>query len=309
MTLFRLIIAFTLAQIVSVHAQTPRLRDAVTVRGSTVTLADLVEGAPDGPPLFMAPAPGTTGTIRAQRIKEAALQAGVTDIDLRALPHVAVTRAARKIDAAAMSDDIRTALAAKLGVAAETLDLQFDGAPNFTALLLPQDGPLLADLSVDTNARRFHATLDPARPVAERPAIAGRFREMVDVAILKRPLARGETVSADHIAFERRGRNEVPDAASHTASVGLVAKNPVAAGQPLRQGDLGKPILVERNSLVTLVFQTPGMALQLRGRAQDQGALGDAISVLNPVSKRVVVGVVTGPGRATVNPEQQDTTP
>lgn len=307
MTLLRLSIAFFIVQTFCAAAQTPRLRDAVTVRGSTVTLADLVEGAPEGPPVFMAPAPGSTGTIRAQRIKEAALQAGMTDIDLRALPHVAVTRAARKIDAIAMTDDIRTALAGKLGVAPSTLDLQFDGAPDLTALLLPQDGPLVADLAIDSAARRFTATLDPARPAHERPRIAGRFREMVEVAVLKRPLARGETVTADHLTTERRARNDVPDAASHAASIGLVAKNPVAAGQPLRQADLGKPVLVERNSLVTLVFQTPGMALQLRGRAQDQGALGDAISVLNPVSKRVVVGVVTGPGRATVNPEQQDT--
>ena len=290
-------------------AQTLKLRDTVTVSAATITLADLVEGAPVGPPLFMAPAPGSTGTIKAARVKEAALQAGVTDIDWRALPHVAVTRAARKIDAATLGEEIRTALAAKLNVPPASLDVMFDQAPEATILLLPHDGPLVAEMAIDATTRRFSTTLDPTRPARERPLIAGRFREMAEIAVLKKALARGETVTAEHLMTERRARTEVPDGASMAASLGLVAKNSIGAGQPLRTSDLGKPVLVEKNSLVTVLFQTPGMALQLRGRAQDQGALGDAITILNPVSKKTVVGVVTGPGRALVNPEQQDSTP
>ncbi len=298
-------IVFTLIA-TTAGAQTLKLRDAITVSAATITLADLVEGAPLGPPLFMAPAPGATGTIRAARVKEAALQAGVTDVDWRALPHVAVTRAARKIDAAALGDDLRSALATKLNIAPAALELVFDTAPEPTALLLPQDGPLVADLAIDTVTRRFSATLDPARPARERPLIAGRYRETVEVAIVKKPIARGDTITADHIAIERRARTDVLDGASVDVAVGMVAKTSIAPGQPLRTGDLGKPVLVEKNSLVTVIFQTPGMALQLRGRAQDQGAFGDAITILNPVSKKTVVGVVTGPGRALVNPEQQE---
>ena len=38
----------------------------------------------------------------------------------------------------------------------------------------------------------------------------------------------------------------------------------------------------------------------MRGQAHDAGALGDTINVLNEQSKRVVQGVVSGPGRVTV---------
>lgn len=309
MTMWRLSIGFLLASMVMSHAQTPRLRDTVTVRGSTISLADLIEGAPEGPPIFMAPAPGASGTIRASRIKEAALQAGLAEIDWRALPHVAVTRSGRTLDASALTDDVRQTLATKLGLSPVSLEIAFEPLPDLATLLLPHDGTVIADITYDPPTRRFTVSLDPTRPQRDRPQLSGRYRETVEIAILRRPLARGEVISADHIALERRGRGDVPDAANATGVIGLVAKNGVAAGQPLRQSDLTKPILIERNSLVTVTFQTPGMALQLRGRAQDQGSLGEAISILNPVSKKIVVGVVTGPGRALVNPEQQETKP
>ena len=71
-------------------------------------------------------------------------------------------------------------------------------------------------------------------------------------------------------------------------------------GQPLRDSDLMKPEIVQRNESVTIVYEAPGMVLTMRGKAQDAGALGDTISVLNVQSKRVVQGKISGPGRVTV---------
>ena len=51
---------------------------------------------------------------------------------------------------------------------------------------------------------------------------------------------------------------------------------------------------------VTIIYQAPGVTLTLRGQAQDSGALGDTISVLNSESKRVVQAVVSGPDRVSV---------
>lgn len=303
------ILIFLCAPLLAAQAETPRLRDMVTIRSATISLADLLEGVDLQTPVFMAPAPGTTGTIRAQRVKEAALQAGLTDIDLRALAHVSVTRIARAMDAKAVSDDIQNALADRLKLPVTSLDVQFDQALNTTALLLPDDATLIAELTLDPVARRFTASLDPQRPAHERPIITGRYRELVETAVLKKPLTRGETITEDHITLEKRPRHDSSETMPLAATLGLIAKTNMVIGQPLRAQDVTKPILVERNSLVTVSFQIPGMALQLRGRAQDQGALGDAISILNPVSKKIVVGIVTGPGRASVNPEQQEMKP
>ena len=55
-----------------------------------------------------------------------------------------------------------------------------------------------------------------------------------------------------------------------------------------------------RNDSVTIVYQAPGLTLTLRGQAQEAGALGDTIGVLNVDSKRIVQGIITAPGRVTV---------
>jgi flagellar basal body P-ring formation protein FlgA len=61
-----------------------------------------------------------------------------------------------------------------------------------------------------------------------------------------------------------------------------------------------KPAVVQRNDIVTIFYEAPGINLTLRGQAQDAGALGDTVNVMNIQSKRVVQGVVVGPGRVTV---------
>ena len=62
-----------------------------------------------------------------------------------------------------------------------------------------------------------------------------------------------------------------------------------------------KPDLVQRNETVTLVYEVPGVVLTIRGKAVDGGAEGDVINVLNEQSKRIVQGMIVGPGRVAVN--------
>jgi flagella basal body P-ring formation protein FlgA len=80
----------------------------------------------------------------------------------------------------------------------------------------------------------------------------------------------------------------------------MAARGAMQGGRPLRYADLMKPDLVLRNEAVTLVYEAPGMVLTIRGKANDSGAAGDVISVLNEQSKRLVQGVVIGPGRVAV---------
>ena len=72
------------------------------------------------------------------------------------------------------------------------------------------------------------------------------------------------------------------------------------AGQALRAADLAKPDLVQRDDNVTLIYESAGLYLTIRGKALDSGTEGDVVSVLNLQSKRTISGVVIGRGQVAI---------
>ena len=94
--------AMTLFALPLMAAGSPlRLRGDVTARGDTLSLGDLVEGAPSelaARPLFRAPALGAIGTIQARRIIESVATLGLTGIETGGRVQVTVQRAARRVD-------------------------------------------------------------------------------------------------------------------------------------------------------------------------------------------------------------------
>ena len=73
------------------------------------------------------------------------------------------------------------------------------------------------------------------------------------------------------------------------------------AGQALRVADLAKPDLVQRDQNVTLIYESTGLYLTIRGKAMEGGTEGDVVSVLNLQSKRTVSGVVIGRGQVAIS--------
>jgi flagella basal body P-ring formation protein FlgA len=64
--------------------------------------------------------------------------------------------------------------------------------------------------------------------------------------------------------------------------------------------DLGAPLLVERNMLVTMVLEGPGLLLTAKGKALEGAPRGATVPVVNLASQTIVEGEVTGPGRVRV---------
>ena len=114
------------------------------------------------------------------------------------------------------------------------------------------------------------------------------------------PIERGEVLKASDLAVVRRPKTKAAPSPTSTRAVGLAARHPLRPGQPLHAADLMKPEIVPRNDTVTIVYQAPGLTLTLRGQAQEAGALGDTIGVLNINSKRTMQGVISAPGRVTI---------
>lgn len=285
----------------------PALRDHVTVDSDLVRIGDLVENA--GPvadiPIFRAPDLGTTGAVSTDQIVEAIGPHQLIDIDTRGLSEVVVTRASRAISPQEIAATVTRALAQQYGLGdPHDISLNFD-LPVHTLQVEPgATGSLQARVvTCDPHSGRFDVILElPSSEVLRhQPArFTGTAVETVDAVAVNRAVERGEVLQASDLTVVRRPKAQAAGLVDMQAAIGLAARHQLRPGQPIYLADLMKPEIVQRNDTVTLVYQAPGLTLTLRGQAQNAGALGDTIDVLNPQTKRVVQGVVSGPDRVSV---------
>jgi flagella basal body P-ring formation protein FlgA len=129
----------------------------------------------------------------------------------------------------------------------------------------------------------------------------GAAIETVESAVVTRAVERNEVLKSSDVVTERRPKAEVgSDAATRDRAVGMQMRKQIRAGQALKVADLGKPDLVARDENVTLIYETAGLYLTIRGKATEAGTEGDVINVLNLQSKRTVSGVVIGRGQVAI---------
>ena len=285
----------------------PALKASVTVTGDVVRIGDLIDnaGAVADVPIFRAPDLGTTGAVETDRIVDAIRPHQLIGIDTRGLAEVIVTRASRAITAQEISSRVAQALVGQYGFGnAHNILVNFDQnvrtlqvEPNLTGELQVQA------LSYDPRTTRFDVTFAlPASMELRRQSAryTGTASETVDALAVEHPVEHGEVLKASDLTIVRRPKTDTGVVTDAKAVVGLAARHQLHPGQPLSAGDLMKPEIVQRNDTVTIVYQVPGVTLTLRGQAQETGALGDTISVLNAESKRVVQAVISGSDRVTV---------
>ncbi|WP_281981069.1 flagellar basal body P-ring formation chaperone FlgA [Thalassorhabdomicrobium marinisediminis] len=87
---------------------------------------------------------------------------------------------------------------------------------------------------------------------------------------------------------------------SPQAAIGQEARVALYAGRPIRPGDIGPPSVVERNQILTLVYQNGGITISTEGRALDRAGPGDVIRVMNLSSRTTVSALIDTNGTAFV---------
>jgi len=283
----------------------PVLRPAVTVTSDIVRIGDLVAnaGAAADIAIFRAPDPGETGSVPSARVLDAIRPHHLIGINTQNIKEVTVTRAGRAISPKDIEAQIARFVASQFGL----------GKPDHIAVLFDRElrtvhvEPTVGELRIiranyDQRSTRFDVVFEPPGGPGRPPLhFTGRLYEAVEVAILTRPLARGEIVKPSDITIERKPKAELTgDSGPAEGAIGLAARSPLQAGQVIRRADVMKPELVHANDTVTIFYEVPGIILTMRGKAIDSGADGDVVSVLNIQSKRVIQGSVSGPGRITI---------
>ena len=282
----------------------PRLKAAVTVTGAIVHIGDLIEhaGIVAKVPIFRSPDLGATGTVSADAVLAAVRAHALVGLDPGAVHDVMVTRASRTIAPQEIEDRIAAALSAQYALGEpENLTLRFeDGVQAVHVEPTVEGEPHVTRITYNPRSTRFHAVV--AIPSQRPLRLTGHATAMEEVAMVARTVARGEVLKQGDVVMARRPRrNTPPDAITdRDLAAGLAARRALQPGRPIRTADLMKPELVRRNEIVVMMYQIPGIMLTMRGRATESGAEGDVIGILNEQTKRVMHGVVTGPGRVII---------
>ena len=286
----------------------PVLRGNVTVSSDIVRVGDIIDNAGSAAQIaiYRAPDLGTTGSLPVPQVLNALRAHQVIGVDARDLKEISVTRLARTIDSKDIEAQVARALERRNGLGdAANLALTFDRDPGDIRLDASNTGNMqAAAVRYDSRNTRFDITFEIASENGAAPTklrFTGTAVETVEAAVLARNVERGEVVKSSDVLVERRPKAEVgTDATSRDRAVGMQARRQLRAGQAMKVADLAKPDLVTRDQNVTLIYETPGLYLTVRGKALEGGTEGDVVNVMNLQSKRTVSGTVTGRGQVSI---------
>lgn len=129
-----------------------------------------------------------------------------------------------------------------------------------------------------------------------RLPIFGRAQAVLRVPALRLPVTPDEVITAADLTRVQVHAQVPPAGLAEPADiVDAQARRRLAAHRMLTERAPGPPLLVRRGRPVELIYARPGLYVTTLGVAQENGALGDLVRVVNPESRRELQGVVSGP--------------
>jgi flagella basal body P-ring formation protein FlgA len=189
--------------------------------------------------------------------------------------------------------------------------------PEIRAALAENGMPSQADVKLAkpnqriSSAKVAHASYNPLsgrfiiRMESSGETILGVAHAMQAVPVLSRSLARGDTIADADITYQdapvTRARMIIESADD---LVGMTARRPLAAGEPIRRTDVEAPALIKKGAIVTLAYETDGLRMTHQGVAMRDGAKGDIVPVKNIDSDRTLKGVVTAENLVSIVPRK-----
>ena len=299
-------IAALTVTLAAASADAAQTRDVVTVKGDFVRLGDLFEGIGEKASVAIAhaPAPGGRAVYNATRLASFAYSHGIAWRPASRFDRVIVKRASQIISREEIHAALRSELE-KRGIAKGS-EVEFTNRRTLVHLPIGVPATLaVQNLSYERRTGRFTATVTaPANhPSATSLVVTGRVYKVIEVPVLNRRVPKGETITTDDIDWIRLPASQVRRniIVDENRLIGKTPRRGLRAGQPIRNGDVRAPVVVAKGSLVTMILKTRNMILTSKGRAIENGALGDTVKIMNTQSKTVVEAVVAGANRVTVS--------
>jgi flagella basal body P-ring formation protein FlgA len=107
-------------------------------------------------------------------------------------------------------------------------------------------------------------------------------------------LSRGTMISSGDISVDVDGAEASQDVLDQYVGKELIRT--IYTGTEIRERDVQEPVLVKRNSPVTMIYRVGRLEISTNGRALSEGAMGEIVRVMNMDSRQAVEGRVTALG-------------
>lgn len=294
--------------VISAGALAATLNPDVFVSGEKVRLGDLFEGVGGQADAVVtrAPAPGQSIVLDASWLYRLARGYGLDWRPVAGLDQSVVRRISTQVGHDAVLRVLHDALNSRIGVG-ESFEVELDN-PALTIHLPTHFPPTAAvrSLYYDPGTRRLSALLvaPDDRPDAVRVQVSGRTHQLVEVPITNTRLRPDAIIGKSDLRMvmlraDQVDRNALLDPG---AIVGRSPRRFLDTDRVVRSSDIREPILVQRNSFVTMIYRTGNMIITSRGRSRDDGTQGDTVRVVNAMSGKLVEATVIGAGEVAVGP-------
>jgi flagella basal body P-ring formation protein FlgA len=193
------------------------------------------------------------------------------------------------------SDAIQAVLNDRLEITDAPVAIEIVYEPALPETWSANSSPMnLQDFRFDRMSGRFSAVVVPEDGSAPKASVSGYVKATIEVPVVRRTVQRGEVIDdadIDYItmAAATLTKGLVLDPAQ---LAGMAAKRTLHADRAVRAVDLMAPILIARNSNVSMIYVVGSLQITARGRALADAGKGDTIPVLNISSKKTVEAVV-----------------
>lgn len=163
----------------------------------------------------------------------------------------------------------------------------------------------LVDFDMQPAGGTFSAVLKVSGGAAQPQTVnvRGVAEHMVRLPVLKRSMKNGDVIGEYDIGYTTQKAATLPrDVVRNAADlIGATPRRSVSAGELVGNNDLQMPLLVSRGDIVTMVYRQNGMYLTAKGRALEDGAMGQLVKVANTNTSRQIEAKVTNNKEVTIN--------
>lgn len=179
----------------------------------------------------------------------------------------------------------------------ERIDLEFFGGQTVFQIENAQRAKILVEqLEADELQNKFSCNVEifaDGQPFA-KTTVSGKFYVLGDIYVPAKNIDKGEVITPDMLKTIQVRMNRIKPmfVVDLDKLVNKEAKKYLKAGKIITDRDIGEKILIHKNDLITVVYQTKKMQITARGQARQDGAKGDKIEVENTKSKKILVGEV-----------------